>query len=391
MDWEALRRSEFPVAERWAYFDHAAVAPLPRRSGDVLRAWADEQERNGVVHWPDWERKLEATRGRIARLLNAEADEIAFVGSTTQGIGLVAEGFPWRVGDSVVTAAEEYPSNIYPWMNLASRGVGLRTVPSREGRVWVEDLAAAIDRTTRVLTISHVEFASGFRNDLDALAGLCRERGIALFVDAIQGLGPLTIDVKRTPIDFLAADGHKWLLGPEGAGLLFVRREWIERLRPLGVGWHSVVGVVQRARDRLHPQAERPALGGGQLQHAGPASLRRQPGAPDGARARGGLGPHPGARRARPRARHASAGWQRLRLGPAGRPLRDRRPGASRHGPGSRSPASSADAGSRWPVAAAGSASARTSTTTTTTSVASPRPCGRVPRRRGLVIRGRMR
>ena len=140
-----------------------------------------------------------------------------------------------------MTAAEEYPSNIYPWMNLASRGVGLRTVPSREGRVWVEDLAAAIDHTTRILTISHVEFASGFRNDLDALAGLCRERGVALFVDAIQGLGPLTIDVKRTPIDFLAADGHKWLLGPEGAGLLFVRREWIERLRPLGVGWHSVV------------------------------------------------------------------------------------------------------------------------------------------------------
>ena len=94
MDWDALRRSEFPVTERWAYFDHAAVAPLPRRSGDMLRAWAVEQERHGVVNWPDWERKLEATRGRIARLLNAEADEIAFVGSTTQGIGLVAEGFP---------------------------------------------------------------------------------------------------------------------------------------------------------------------------------------------------------------------------------------------------------------------------------------------------------
>ena len=241
MDWDALRRSEFPVTERWAYFDHAAVAPLPRRSGDILRAWADDQERNGVVHWPDWERKLEATRSRIAQLLNAEAEEIAFVGSTTQGIGLVAEGFPWRPGDSVVTAAEEYPSNIYPWMNLASRGVVLRTVPSRDGRIWVEDLAEAIDQTTRILTISHVEFASGFRNDLDALGELCRGRGVALFVDAIQGLGPLTIDVKRTPIDFLAADGHKWLLGPEGAGILFVRRDWIERLRPLGVGWHSVV------------------------------------------------------------------------------------------------------------------------------------------------------
>ena len=144
-------------------------------------------------------------------------------------------------------------------MNLASRGVTLRLVPSREGRIWVEDLAAAIDGSTRLLTISHVEFASGFRNDLDRLAELCRERGVALFVDAIQGLGPHVIDVRRTPIDFLAADGHKWLLGPEGAGLLYVRRDWIERLRPLGVGWHSVVGSYNspEIEFRLKPSAER--------------------------------------------------------------------------------------------------------------------------------------
>jgi selenocysteine lyase/cysteine desulfurase len=259
MDWDVLRRAEFPVAERWAYFDHAAVAPLPRRSGAMLRAWADDQEQNGVLHWPDWERRLETLRAGVARLIRAHPDEIAFVGSTTQGIGLVAEGFPWRPGDSVVTAAEEYPSNIYPWMNLATRGVSLRTVPSRGGRIWVEDLAEAIDRSTRILTISHVEFASGFRNDLDALAELCRARGVALFVDAIQGLGPLVIDVQRTPIDFLAADGHKWLLGPEGAGLLYVRRDWIERLRPLGVGWHSVVGSYNSPENdfRLKPNAQR--------------------------------------------------------------------------------------------------------------------------------------
>jgi cysteine desulfurase / selenocysteine lyase len=259
VDWEALRKAEFPVAERWAYFDHAAVSPLPRRAGDVIRAWAREQEDHGVVHWPLWEKKLEAARRNIARLIGADADEVAFVSSTTHGIGLVAEGFPWREGDNVVTAAEEYPSNIYPWMNLADRGVSLRTAPSRDGRVWVEDLAAAMDGRTRVLTISHVEFASGFRNDLDALAELCQARGAALFVDAIQGLGALTIDVRRTPVDFLCADGHKWLLGPEGAGLLYVRRDWIDRLRPLGVGWHSVVGSYN-APDldfTLKPSAQR--------------------------------------------------------------------------------------------------------------------------------------
>jgi selenocysteine lyase/cysteine desulfurase len=259
VDWDALRQAEFPVADRWAYFDHAAVAPLPRRSGNVLRAWAEDQEQNGVLHWPNWERKLNVLRRDAARLIGAEPEEIAFVNSTTQGIGLVAEGFPWRDGESVVTAAEEYPSNIYPWMNLADRGVSLRLVPSREGRIWIEDLAAAIDDSTRILTISHVEFASGFRNDLDALAELCRSRGVALFVDAIQGLGPHVIDVHRTPIDFLAADGHKWLLGPEGAGLLYVRRDWIERLRPLGVGWHSVVGSYNSPENefRLKPTAER--------------------------------------------------------------------------------------------------------------------------------------
>ena len=165
--WAELRLNEFPVARRWAYLDHAAVAPLPRRSGDVLRAWTLEQEENGVVNWPAWGDKVEAIRDRVASLLNADRDEIAFVNSTTQGIGLIAEGFPWRNGDSVVIPAEEYPSNIYPWMNLSGRGVSVRLVPSRTGRIWPEDLIEAMDQTTRVLAISHVEFASGFRNDLD--------------------------------------------------------------------------------------------------------------------------------------------------------------------------------------------------------------------------------
>ena len=259
MDWNALRTVEFPVTERWAYFDHAAVSPLPRRSGQILREWAEDQERNGVMYWPEWEKKLRTNRDRLASLINASNDEIAFVNSTTSAIGLVAEGFPWKPGDNVVTAEEEYPSNIYPWMNLASRGVSLRTVPTREGRIWVEDLDAAIDESTRLLTISHVEFSSGFRNDLDAIGELCRSRGIAFMVDAIQGLGPLVIDVQRTPIDFIAADGHKWLLGPEGAGFLYVRRDWIERLRPLGVGWHSVVSSYNNPNldFTLKPTAER--------------------------------------------------------------------------------------------------------------------------------------
>jgi cysteine desulfurase/selenocysteine lyase len=258
-DWDALRAAEFPVAERWAYFDHAAVAPLPRRSARAIQAWAEDQSSRGCVRWGEWEQRTRETRRDVARLINSHPDEIAFVNSTTQGIGLVAEGFPWHEGDSVVTALEEYPSNLYPWMNLATRGVTTRLVPSRNGRVEADDLFAAMDETTRLLTISHVEFASGFRNDLDDLAARCHERGVAFFVDAIQGLGPFVYDVARTPIDFLAADGHKWLLGPEGAGFLYVRKDWFDRLRTLGVGSRSVVGSYNSPEPEftLKPTGER--------------------------------------------------------------------------------------------------------------------------------------
>ncbi len=220
IDWDAVRAAEFPVARRWAFFDHAAVAPLPRRSGDVLREWTARQEDDGVLAWPDNDRRLETVRDRVAALIKAHRDEIAFVNSTTHGIGLIAEGFPWREGDSVVTAADEYPSNLFPWMNLADRGVGVRQVASRDGRIRIEDLDAAIDGSTRLLAISHVEFATGFRNDLDALGRALPRPGDRAVRRRDPGPRPATGSTsRRTPIDFLAADGHKWLLGPRGCGV----------------------------------------------------------------------------------------------------------------------------------------------------------------------------
>jgi selenocysteine lyase/cysteine desulfurase len=242
IDWAAIREAEFPVAGAWSYFDHAAVAPIPHRSALAVSRWADNQAVNGSTEWPMWGGRVDALRAHLAAWIGAEPGEIAFVANTTHGIGLIAEGFPWRPGDNVVVPADEYPSNVYPWMNLADHGVETRLVPSRDDRILVDDIRAAMDDRTRVLAVSHVEFATGFRNDLDALGSLCRDRGVAFFVDAIQGLGPHVLDVRKTPVDFASADSHKWLLGPEGAGFLYVRREWIERLRPIGVGWNSVVG-----------------------------------------------------------------------------------------------------------------------------------------------------
>jgi selenocysteine lyase/cysteine desulfurase len=237
--WQQFR-SQMPVAARWAYFDHAAVAPLPAASQRAITAWVRETAEQGDTCWPTWNRRVEEAREMAARLLGAHTDEVALVHSTTEGIGLVAEGYPWRAGDNVVTLANEFPSNLYPWMNLASRGVETRRVEVDGGRVDLAQIEAACDARTRIISASWVGYISGWRVDLDALVEIAKRRGALLFIDAIQGLGVFPLDVQATPIDFLAADGHKWLLGPEGAGLFYMRREHLDRLRPIGVGWHSV-------------------------------------------------------------------------------------------------------------------------------------------------------
>jgi selenocysteine lyase/cysteine desulfurase len=258
MDWTKLR-DEFPVTRQWAFFDHAAVAPITGRARQAMAEWANDMAENGDVHERRWLERVEEVRRLAGQLINAEPLDIAFVKNTSEGIGIVAEGLHWQAGDNVVTAQEEYPSNIYPWLNLQSRGVEVRLVTSRERRLWLDDIRAAIDSRTRLVSISHVEFASGFRNDLDAIGAMCRERGILFFVDAIQGLGVFPIDVQRTPIDFLSADGHKWLLGPEGAGIFYCRRELVERLHAVGVGWNSVIGCrdFSKIDFRLKPHAGR--------------------------------------------------------------------------------------------------------------------------------------
>jgi selenocysteine lyase/cysteine desulfurase len=258
MDANDLRQL-MPVVDNWAFLDHAAVAPLTAPARDALVEWVQDVAGHGVVHESRWLTRVEEIRRQAGLLLHADPLDIAFVKNTSEGIGIVAEGFPWEPGDNVVTSCDEYPANVYPWLNLASRGVEVRRIPSIQGRILLDDLARAIDARTRIVTLSWVEFATGFRNDLDAVGQLCREKGALFFVDAIQGLGVLPVDVSRTPIDFLAADGHKWLLGPEGAGLFWIRHELIDRLHPVGVGWHSVVGAwdFSTIDFRLKPNAGR--------------------------------------------------------------------------------------------------------------------------------------
>jgi selenocysteine lyase/cysteine desulfurase len=234
-------RAAMPVTEKWAYFDHAAVAPLTAPAAAAMRENVRQALEEGDTAWPEWARGLRRTREAAARLIGADADEVTLMPNTTAGINIVAEGVGWRPGDNVVTLADEYPSNIYPWMNLADRGVETRFVPTDDGRVDYDQLADRCDERTRVITVSWVAFSNGCRRDLATIGEIARRCGALFFVDAIQGLGVFPLDVRRTAIDFLAADGHKWQLGPEGAGMAYIRRDRLPLLRPVYVGAHSVV------------------------------------------------------------------------------------------------------------------------------------------------------
>lgn len=239
---EAHRHRRFPITADWAYLNHAAVGPMTAAAAERMAGLAHLVAATGDRRWPERDAAVEEVRRLAARLVGArDPASIAFVENTSAGLSLVAEGLPWRAGENVVTAACEYPANVYPWMNLGRRGVELRLVPARpDGRVDPGDLLARCDGATRVLALSWVQYATGFRSDLAALAAACRERDVLFVVDAIQGLGALALDVQATGVDVVAAAGHKWLLGPEGSALLYLAPRAVERLAPVRAGPRSM-------------------------------------------------------------------------------------------------------------------------------------------------------
>jgi selenocysteine lyase/cysteine desulfurase len=270
--WSDFRRL-MPVARKLAYFDHAAVAPLPSPTGEAIGVWARQGVEEGDTAWPQWAQRVEEVRKTAASLIAAQPEEIGLVPNTTAGVTYVAEGFPWRPGDNLVTLANEFPTNQYPWMNLESRGVETRRVEATNGVVDLDRIADACDERTRIVALSWVGFASGFRIDVQQAAQMAHRRGAYLFLDAIQGLGVFPLDVQQTGVDFLAADGHKWLLGPEGAGVFFVRREHLELLRPINVGWHSVRGWRDYSHIELAPRPEAARYEGGSQNMVGMIGL----------------------------------------------------------------------------------------------------------------------
>lgn len=230
--------AEFPVLNERIFFNHSAVTPLPARAAHALRDYADEAARMGSAAVGGWVERIATIRRTAAGLLGADPSEIAFAHNTTHGLMCVANSMRWRPGDNIVTAEHEFPANVYVWRNLARLGVALRTVPERpDHRFRIDDFIDRIDRRTRLLAISLVQYATGYRMPVEALAQVCRERGIRLCVDAIQAVGALPVDVAELGCDFLSADGHKWMLGPEGAGLFYVGKDRFDELTDAMTGW----------------------------------------------------------------------------------------------------------------------------------------------------------
>jgi cysteine desulfurase/selenocysteine lyase len=240
-DWspENLDR-EFPVRRNLVYWNHAAVAPLPRRVADAITAHTENARDRGAADWRAWYGSIEQARGKAARFIGARTSEVAFLPSTSWALNFVARSYPWKAGENVVGDDMEFPANVYPWMLLADRGVEYRLARNRDGRIGVDEISAVVDARTRIVAVSWVAFHNGWVYPIEEIGAFCREKGILFVVDAIQGLGALPLDVVEANVDVLAADSHKWLMGSESCTVFYVSEGARERVPPTAGGWWNV-------------------------------------------------------------------------------------------------------------------------------------------------------
>lgn len=235
---ESLRQWEFPVVRGKVFLSHAAVSPLPGRVARTIQECLDIST-SGDQESPFYPHALTACRELGARLLGCDPAEIALVGPTSLALSFVASGLAWKSGDNVVIYFDDYPSNVVPWQALVDQGVEVRHIRTAAlGLIRPEDVLARVDSRTRLVSIASCHFIAGLRPDIDTIGTALRERGVLLCVDGIQTAGAFPTPLGQ--VDFFAADAHKWLLGPCAAGLLYVRREVQDQLKPVALGWHNV-------------------------------------------------------------------------------------------------------------------------------------------------------
>ena len=230
---------EFPVNEQCIYLNHAAVAPWPTSAKKAVTRFAEENVTKGASDYPHWLEVESELRANIAQLIHATPDSVALVKNTSEALSFVAYGIDWQPGDTVVISDEEFPSNSIVWESLNDQGVNVRKV-SLTGDEPEAELLKAISEQPRLVSISAVQYATGTRVDLEKIGQACQNSGTLFCVDAIQAVGALEFDVRKIQCDFAMADGHKWLLGPEGLGFFYVRPEKMNDLSLNEYGWHMI-------------------------------------------------------------------------------------------------------------------------------------------------------
>ncbi len=238
-------RKEFPALQQQTFLDSACVSLAPQRAVEKLRTFLDMAaycpSGSSTQHHLDMDEMRSQARPQLAKLLNADENDIALVESTTHGLSLVTNAVPLERGDRVIICDLEFLEVAVPWMQKREElGIEIDSVHNRDGQILVEDIEAAIDKRTRVIAISSVQWSNGFRCDLEALSRLCRERGIFLIVDAVQQIGAIPFDVRKTPVDAIACGGHKWLMAPFGCGFLYLSKEFRAKAKPPIAGYLSV-------------------------------------------------------------------------------------------------------------------------------------------------------
>ena len=232
---EALRQL-FPHSQATIYLNHAATGPHSTLVVDALHSFIEDRHRGAIENFEAFMPMLEATRERLGALVGAAPTTVELAPNTSYALNVLAEGLDWQPGDRIALPACEFPANVYPFLHQQRKGVEVDFIPHHGGVLRLDDIAATLTPQTRLLTLSWVQFLSGFRADLEAVGRLCRKHDVLFCVDAIQGLGALQLDVEQCGIDFLACGGHKWLMAPQGIGFLYVRPSLMEHLTPMA-GW----------------------------------------------------------------------------------------------------------------------------------------------------------
>ena len=254
------KQHEFLLSEQLIYLNHAAVAPWPKRTSQAVIDFARQNTTSGTKYYPEWLQKEKQIRLQLKSLINAPSvDDIALVKNTSEALSFVAYGLNWQDGENIVSSREEFPSNRIPWQSLINQGVEFREADLSTSLSPEQALFYLVDRNTRLITISSVQFATGLRMDLRQIGEFCKKHNILFCIDAIQSIGAVEFDVQEYQADYVMADGHKWMLGPEGLGVFYTTPESRDKLELTQFGWHMMADIhnYENKPWKIHPTARR--------------------------------------------------------------------------------------------------------------------------------------